>query len=321
MACVIRAAVHCLSGWREAVFSSTGFRIRAAQGQAANRRFARWAERAAASVFFTLFPADCRICGSPLIRVSRLPVCEDCTGGIHRCEGSFCSVCGEALFSPAFVHRPDAVCGLCQRAHPPFERAAAYGSYDGALRDLIHLLKYQQVRPAAAVLGRKLAEAVLDLESSLPAGTIQVVPVPLHPRKQAERGFNQAELIARGALQQLGRPERFQLCTGVLMRQRDTGSQIGLTRHQRRENLRGAFAVIHPAPVAHRNIVLVDDVFTTGTTASECARVLRRAGAAGVWVVTAARTLKTAQEFVMRNDSWKEEGQENEDRSVIAAGG
>jgi ComF family protein len=306
---------------REAVFSSTGFRIRAAQGQAANQRFARWAERVAASVFFTLFPADCRICDSPLIRVSRLPVCEDCLSALLPLKGSFCEVCGETLFSPAFLDRPCARCGLCQRAHPPFERAVAYGSYDGGLRDLIHLLKYQQVRPATEVLGGRLGDSVAALETSLPDGVIQVVPVPLHPRKKAQRGFNQAELIARVALKQLARPERFQLRTGVLGRQRETGSQIGLTRHQRRENLRGAFAVIDPAPVAQRNILLVDDVFTTGTTASECARVLRRAGAARVWVVTVARTLKTTEGFAMRDDSWQKESNENKDRPAMAASG
>jgi len=230
-------------------------------------------------------------------------------------------VCGEALLSPAFANRSDARCGLCQRAHPPYERAVAYGSYDAGLRDLIHLLKYQQVRPAAAVLGRMVANVVAGLEPSLPAGFIQVVPVPLHPSKQAQRGFNQAELIARAALQHLARPDRFQLRTGLLVRQRETGSQIGLTRHQRRENLRGAFAVTDPAQIAQRDILVVDDVFTTGTTASECARVLRRAGAARVWVVTVARTLKTFEEFAMRGEFWKNESTENEDRGVTVASG
>jgi glutamine phosphoribosylpyrophosphate amidotransferase len=85
-----------------------------------------------------------------------------------------------------------------------------------------------------------------------------------------------------------------QLATGILLRARETHSQIGLTSHQRRENLRGAFSVARAPEVTGRQVLLVDDVYTTGTTASECARVLRRAGADKVWVATAARTLKFA---------------------------
>ena len=201
-----------------------------------------------------------------------------------------CVECGKADCEEAVPR--ETRCLLCQRVDPPFERAVAYGSYDSELRDLIHLLKFQQVRPAAAVLGRMLAETIANLEPAMPVGKIAVVPVPLHKRKQAQRGFNQAETIARGALKQLSRPKRFDLCTGVLVRRRDTSSQIGLTSHQRRENLRGAFAVNDPARILNSDILLIDDVYTTGTTASECARVLLRAGAARVWVATVARTLK-----------------------------
>jgi ComF family protein len=193
----------------------------------------------------------------------------------------------------------DVRCLLCQRVDPPFERAVAYGSYEGGLRDLIHVLKFQQVRPAAAVLGRVLAEAIANLERVMPVGRIAVVPVPLHKRKQAQRGFNQAEMIARDALKKLSRPKRFELCTGVLLRQRETGSQIGLTSHQRRENMRGAFAVSDPTRILKHDILLIDDVVTTGTTVSECARVLLRAGAARVWVATVARTLKISDLIAM----------------------
>jgi ComF family protein len=142
-----------------------------------------------------------------------------------------------------------------------------------------------------------LAETIATLEQVIPGGTIAVIPVPLHKRKQAQRGFNQAEMITRAALKQLSSQKRFELCVGVLSRCRETGSQIGLTRHQRRENLRGAFAVSDPTRIFGRDILLVDDVFTTGTTASECARVLRRAGARRVWVATVARTLKISDTF------------------------
>jgi ComF family protein len=329
----------------EAVFSSssssTGFRIRAAQGRAADHGlsshgFAGWAERVAATLFFTLFPADCRICGFPLLRVSRLPVCENCLIALRPLQGSYCTVCGEALHVSAYIDREgtdrgetdrvevETRCLLCQRADPPFERAVAYGSYDGELRDLIHLLKFQQVRPASAVLGRMLAETIANLEQAMPAGTlfsskIAVIPVPLHTRKQAQRGFNQAEMIARDALKQLSRPKRFDLCTGVLLRRRETGSQIGLTRHQRRENMRGAFAVSDPTRILNCDILLIDDVYTTGTTASECVRVLRRAGAARVWVATVARTLKLKISDVIVLPENLSEG--SEDRQRVAAHG
>ncbi|MGC2194378.1 MAG: ComF family protein [Terriglobales bacterium] len=154
------------------------------------------------------------------------------------------------------------------------------------------MLKYQQVRPAANVLGRMLAEVIAGLEPSWAESNVLVVPVPLFPAKLRRRGFNQAELIACMALKLSPSRERYSLCCEVLERSRDTQSQIGLTRHQRRQNLRGAFRIKNREKVSGREILLVDDVFTTGTTASECARVLRRAGAARVWVATVARTLK-----------------------------
>jgi predicted amidophosphoribosyltransferase len=108
------------------------------------------------------------------------------------------------------------------------------------------------------------------------------------------------------------------LCTGVLLRRRETGSQIGLTRHQRRENMRGAFSMGDPTRILKRDILLIDDVYTTGTTASECARVLLRAGAARVWVATVARTLKlNISDGIVMPEDLSEEG--SEDRLDLAA--
>jgi ComF family protein len=243
----------------------------------------------ARALFTTFFPSDCRLCGSPLVNVSRLPVCEDCLSSIRPIGGGLCSICGERLGPYAFSVDTDVLCALCRRLEPPFVKAAAYGSYESGLRELIHLLKYDGVRPAANVLGRMLAEATVPLQP-LFAGPVLVVPVPLYTRKRHQRGFNQAELIARAALK-FDASRRFELHP-ILERTRETQSQIGLSRHQRRENLRGAFAVTAPEAIRGREILLVDDVFTTGTTASECARVLRRAGAGKVYVATVARTLK-----------------------------
>ncbi len=252
----------------------------------------------AESLFATLFPSDCRLCQTPLVNISRLPVCLPCLAEIRAITGGVCSICGERLFSPQAPYAAETRCDLCRRLEPPFVKAAAYGSYDGGLRELIHLLKYQQVRPAAAVLGRMLAEAVGGLEPGWSQNPVVVIPVPLHARKLRQRGFNQSELIAQHALKLGAGSGRLVLGSLILQRRRETQSQIGLTRHQRRENLRGSFAVARPEEIAGREVLLVDDVFTTGTTVSECARVLRRAGASKVFVATVARTLKADAKVV-----------------------
>ena len=200
-------------------------------------------------------------------------------------RGRLCTLCGERIFTP----HGEALCGECRTTPPTFARAMAYGSYDGGLRELIHLLKYERVRPAAGVLGRMLAEVIGGFGSEFQSAV--VVPVPLHGSKFRQRGFNQAEEIARIALKNLKR-SGLALAAGVLQRQRATESQTGLSDHQRQQNVRGAFVVASLATIKDKDVVLVDDVFTTGATVSECARVLRRAGADRVFVATVARVLK-----------------------------
>jgi len=273
---------------------------------------------AAESLFATLFPSDCRLCGAALTEVSRLPVCPACVRSIQRIAAKTCAVCGE-LIASAESEQGEVRCGLCQRARLPFAKAVAYGSYDGALRGLIHLLKYDRVRPAADALGRLLAEAMAGLKFAAAEKAALVVPVPLASGRERQRGFNQAEEMARAAMKHWNRRgavagetpalpggetpavPALELSRSALGRTRETQSQTGLTRHQRRLNLRGAFVAARPEQIAGREIILVDDVYTTGTTAYECARVLRRAGAAEVYVATAARVLKgevaAAEEF------------------------
>ena len=132
---------------------------------------------------------------------------------------------------------------------------------------------------------------------------VVLVPVPLHASKKRQRGFNQAELAAAEAIRLIG-GNTLRLESGVLVRRRNTESQIGLTRHQRRENMRGAFAVTRREAVKGREVLLVDDVFTTGTTVSECSKVLLSAGASKVWVATVARTLKAE---VQVGNAWASE--------------
>jgi ComF family protein len=310
----------CPRANEEAVFSSSEDRIRAGQAasaaiavtEVARHRWTSFAHAAAQSLFSVLFPSDCRICGFPLLNISRMPVCPDCLTSIHPIAGAVCSVCGERVLS-SYAHADDdglTRCPVCRRIDRPFERAVAYGSYDGALRELVHLLKYNGVRPAANVLGRMLSESLISLERCFSEATVLVIPVPLYKIKRRQRGFNQADLIVRAALKTHATRDRFQVADDLLQRTRDTHSQIGLTSHQRRENLRGAFRVSRAQEVTGREVLLVDDVYTTGTTATECARVLRRAGASKVWVATAARTLKLASKYPDSQplDGGREEG-------------
>ena len=239
-----------------------------------------------------LFPPDCRLCGAPLREISRLPVCPNCLLAMTPITGETCEICSDGVLGSthnwgAATRRME--CAACQKEKPSFTKATAYGAYDGGLRELIHLLKYERVEPAAGVLGTMLAEAIGKLQVS--SKSLVVVPVPLYAGKRRERGFNQAELIARKALKELTF-DNAQLMIDALERTRPTASQIGWTRPQPRENIRGAFRVAHPNKIDGRDVLLVDDVFTTGTTASECARILLKAGAQNVWVATVARTLK-----------------------------
>ena len=261
----------------------------------------------AQGLFAALFPSDCRLCDTPLKNISRLPVCRRCLLAMGPIAGATCEICGEGLASTlseggAALNGSASLladfgtsgnrCTSCQLEAPHFTRAVAYGAYDGSLRELIHLLKYDRVEPAAGVLGTMLANAIRKL--NVAGELLLVIPVPLYRDKRRERGFNPSELLARKALKELGWSND-QLAINVFDRIRPTVSQIGLTRPQRFENLRGAFRVSHLTRVRGRDVLLVDDVMTTGTTASECARILRKAGAQNIWVATVVRTLKNRQ--------------------------
>jgi ComF family protein len=159
------------------------------------------------------------------------------------------------------------------------------------MKAAIHAFKYDRLHPAARGLGRMLAQAIAQLAGEAPEEML-VVPVPLHRSKHAERGFNQARALADSALGFLRKSHprwRLTLSSTALMRLRQTTSQAGLTSRQRRLNVRGAFAVSNIAAVDSKNILLIDDIFTTGATARAAAQALVKAGAASVWVATLAR--------------------------------
>ncbi len=311
----------------EGIFSSTGAQIRSGSPVAGRRGLVfSWLHCAAEDLFATVFPSDCRLCGQPLREISRLPVCPRCIDELPRSDGHSCGICGENLgafdlrsgVDPARQGHfqgmgtpPAIICRMCRQVPPPYVRMVYYGDYEGKLRDLIHLLKYEKVQPASGVLGRLLwqviasnAEFVRELSNGQKeaAEPWLVVPAPLHASRRRARGFNQAEEIAavvmdfarRGSAPSSLPAVHWEMDAAMLVRTRPTETQTGKTNHQRRLNVRGAFAVHHPHRLQGRNVLLIDDVMTTGATISECARVLRRAGAATVRVATVARVLKTS---------------------------
>jgi ComF family protein len=196
---------------------------------------------------------------------------------------------------------PDALplCQLCAVEAPPFARALSAGSYRDGWRGLVHLLKYEGVRPAARFMGKRLALAaqplVAEALAQAGAGRTLLLPVPLHKLRQRERGFNQAAAIARQMLRHLPREmaRRIEWREDLLLRRHATTSQVGLTRQERRKNLAGAFAAAKGAKAELRGatILLVDDVLTTGATLAECSATLRQAGAAQVYALTVARAI------------------------------
>jgi ComF family protein len=176
-------------------------------------------------------------------------------------------------------------CGLCRLGLQGFDAVYSYGSYEGTLRELVHLFKYSGVRPLARTFGKLLAQA-LPRETTFDV----IIPMPIHWLKKWQRGFNQSELLAREIGKKWNVPVQ-----NVIRRKKATRPQAGLTNAKRRANMQGAFQIAggkatRGKPLAGMRVLLVDDVVTTGATASACARVLKRAGAAHVALLALART-------------------------------
>ncbi|MBE7413767.1 MAG: ComF family protein [Deltaproteobacteria bacterium] len=186
-----------------------------------------------------------------------------------------CSVCGEPFPDSA---GPDRECGACIGKAPPFISARSAYLYEGAVQDAVHRLKYAGEVGLARPLGRLLSRLPMPL---IPH---RVVPVPLHPKRIRERGFNQSLLLARALCKGLGLP----LARAGLERTRDTEKQTGLGADERKKNVAGAFRVRKPGSFRGMRVLLIDDVYTTGATIRECARALRKDGAE-VMALTLAR--------------------------------
>jgi len=269
---------------------------------------------AVADVANTFFPTDCRVCGAPMVALGKVRVCELCLMRSAEPETDvLCARCGDALGmeSARFAAAMGVTeCSLCRMAPPEFERAVAFGTYDNEMREMLHLLKFGgQRRMAEHVLGERLASAVLKLESDIAghgaAPDLLVVPVPLFPARERQRGFNQARLLAEAAVKSLKRqrPEwKLRVLPNAMRRVRDTHALFTLNPGERRRNLSGAFRIADKDAVRGREVLLLDDIMTTGATARECARVLRRAGAAKVWVATVAKAQPESVRAIVQTD-------------------
>jgi ComF family protein len=237
-----------------------------------------------ASLLHLVFPTPCHGCGKALDAARRSALCGRCWAALERMPPAGCHRCGWPLPDAAGLRGvEEALCQRCRQTADHFRVARAILLYRGGglAREAILLAKHggrpRLLRHLADLLAAEAPEHL-----ALTAWDA-VVPVPLHWSRRWRRGYNQAEILARGLRRRHGLP-----VLRVLVRTRPTPPQHG-DAAERRRNVRGAFTLPRPAAVAGRRLLLVDDVFTTGATANGCALVLREAGAADVGVLTLAR--------------------------------
>jgi ComF family protein len=226
-----------------------------------------------------VLPPRCLACGATVDEIDAL--CGQCWAAINFFAPPWCSNCGLPFPHPM---GEGAVCGDCARQQPSWDRARAVLRYDRHSRRLVLMLKHGDQTHLARAFGRWMqrvgGEVLADADYAM--------PVPLHWTRLFRRRFNQAGLLAQ-AIRAAGGPP---VAADWLVRRRRTPSQGTLGPLARARNVRGAFALRRGCSVAGKRVVLIDDVLTTGATAEECARVLRRAGAAYVGVLVLARALR-----------------------------
>jgi ComF family protein len=239
-----------------------------------------WLRAAGRGALDLLYPRLCLGCRAGLSGTDRHYLCLACEAALPRFGPEACPRCGQGLGPAAPV---EARCLDCIGRPLAFEGAVALGPYRDLLRELVLQLKFGGERVIAGDLGRLLAARLAadpraaDLEA--------VVPVPLDRATERKRGYNQALLLAEVQGRRLGRP----VVAGALVKARATDPQATLDAARRAGNIAGAFVVRRPDRVAGRRLLLVDDVMTTGATASEAARALKEAGAAYVLVAVVGR--------------------------------
>ncbi|MCF8130022.1 MAG: ComF family protein [Deltaproteobacteria bacterium] len=235
-----------------------------------------------------IYPPRCVICGDFLWRApldageSPNPICRNCSSDFSPIEAPLCTICGKPFGSNDIENHP---CEDCLRKKPFFEGAYAPFIYDGSILEAVLRFKYGQKTFMADALGPLLTEFV-KARFTLREPFL-IMPVPLHPKRLRERGFNQSLLLAKQIALGLGGKVDFL----SLVRTKHTIPQTTLSKKERRKNVQNAFLLKNPESVRERNILLVDDVTTTGNTLNECAKVLTQAGAQPVFCVTLAKAV------------------------------
>jgi competence protein ComFC len=223
-----------------------------------------------------LFPPKpfCMLCDNKFTE-PRSIVCEDCKRKILPLVEPLCRKCGRPL------ENKKSLCYDCQRDHHIFVQARSYGHYEGMLKQLINEFKYRGKRELAEILGNMMF-CVLE---QLPWPDFDyLIPLPLHIKRQRERGFNQAFLLTKV----LSRKSKIPIFQG-LTRVKSTEHQTLLDKSFRKKNLDGAFKILNKSKIHGKTLLLIDDVYTTGATAGECSKSLLEAGAKSVYVLTCAR--------------------------------
>ena len=229
------------------------------------------------------FPIHCVVCGSPLADDLIPHFCTVCWSTLQPMPTARCARCDRPFASSvATTYSPQHLCYFCVERPPSYTKAWTLYPYTPPLQDAIRLLKYE--RKISLVM--PLADLMLTTLPRLDAIDL-IIPVPLHHERLCRREFNQALLLA----DRIGRHLNIAISYTNLVRTTSTPPQTSLSRASRLKNLRHAFAVRHPAQLMNKRILLIDDVFTTGTTVNECAKTLRRSGSADVFVLTLARTM------------------------------
>jgi competence protein ComFC len=226
------------------------------------------------------FPSFCELCSALLEFPQERVICYSCWKSIRTSHSSYCLCCGrffEALEEPH-------LCQYCLQKRPPFSHHRSCGKYKGKLKDIILLYKYSHFQ----VLGKELARLVyhaLGEEEEIWWNVDAIVPVPLHPKRRKERGFNQAQVIAK----ELARIKGIELADRLLVKTKNVPPQTSLRVEERAKNVSGAFGVVEGKEIKGRCMLLVDDVYTTGSTIRECSSVLRNAGVKEVKALTVAQ--------------------------------